>query len=81
MLINILLFLLSWYLLGIFCTYILYRFTRHFFGNTEYLENKISFCILMLGSWYTVISFYFGKDFTLKSFLENIKERRSTIWD
>lgn len=75
----ILLILLIVYLSGIFSNYILYRFIRHFFDNTEYLENKISFCIIILGSWYTVISFYFRKDFTLKSFLETIKDRRS-IW-
>lgn len=76
MLINILLFLLFEYLLGIFCNYILFRFVRHFFDNIEFLKNKISFCIFMLGSWYTIISFYFKKDFTLKNFLETIKERR-----
>ena len=83
MLKSILLILLIIYLLGVFCNYIVYKFITHYLSAHKkmkelYNKNKILFYIFFLGSWYTIIKYYFSKDFTLNEILEdyNKNEKR-----
>lgn len=68
MLINILIILLSIYLLGVFCNYILFKFILHFFNG----DIEMKSCFIILGSWYVIIKYYFDKNYTLNHMMKDI---------